>query len=181
MTKQLRTTTDVENKIDNREPIKVDSEKVDSSKPLFVADEMKDGLASVLSGLEKMCESTMNKSSIIWLIKPVMEFLVRKEHQLDRLGEELERLSKEGSERELNNFIEYRLVAADELKLYAAWTGTFGDLYDALILESGLLDTHTEYNLKTVEDMRRDVRDLSNKTASDKREKLLATAKAYLK
>lgn len=181
MTKQLRSTIDVENKLHNGEQLKTDSEKVDSSKPIFVADEMKDGLSEVLLGIEKMINSSMNKSSLIWLIKPIMEFLVRKELQLDRLYEELKRLEVEGSEAALNSFIEYRLTAVDELKLYSAWVDTFADLYDSLILESGLIDSHPEYNLKTLEDMRRNVRDGSNKQASAKRENLLATAKALLK
>ena len=180
MTK-LRSTIDVENKLDTREPLKVDSEKVDSSKPFFLSDEMKDGLADVLTGIEKMVGATGNKASMIWLVKPIMEFLIRKEFSLDKLNERLVMLENEGSEREINNFITYSLAQVDELKLYAAWVDSYADFYDALILESGLLETHPEYNLKTTEDMRRDLRNQSLSQASEKRKNLLATAKAMIK
>lgn len=179
MKKQIRSNLDLENKL-NGDVRMIDNEKVDS-RVSFCADEFKAGLADTLAGLEKMTENTMNKSSVIWLIKPVLDFLIRKEIQLERLNEELMRLKEEGTEREINNFIEYRLGSVDELKLYAAWVDGFADLYDSLVLQSGLIESHPEYNLKTAEEIRHDLRNVSTKEKTEKRNKLLDTAAAMLK
>lgn len=181
MTKSIRTNSDVENKLDTREGSIVDSEKVNSLQPAFVAEELKEGLQDVLLGLEKMIESSENKSSLIWLVQPIMNFLVRKEAMLDKLSAELMRLKDEGSEYDLNSFINYKLKGVDELKLYSAWTETFGDLWNDLLIQSGLQETHPEYKLESLEEMRNKIRNKSLEEASAKRKQLLETASALLK